>query len=85
MHKSTLAVPKYSPQILVTFKIKNLTRCNCVKDWDWEKGAPRQDWDRKAPGRVRVGDAINLSEKVYLGTKYTDCHDVKVLNQESLK
>jgi len=32
-HKSTLAVPKHFPKILVTFKIKNLATSNCVKDW----------------------------------------------------
>jgi len=32
-HKSTLAVPKYFPKILGTFKIINLGTSNCVKDW----------------------------------------------------
>jgi len=40
---------------LVAFKNKHLETHNCVKDWG--KGAPRQGWGRKAPGRVRVGDA----------------------------
>ncbi len=31
-HKSTLVVPKYFSQILVTFKIKNLATQNCAKD-----------------------------------------------------
>jgi len=39
-HKSTLVVPKYFPQILVTLKIKNLATRNCV--YDWGKLAPRQ-------------------------------------------
>jgi len=30
----------FSPQILGTFKIKNLAKSNCVKDWD--KVAPWQ-------------------------------------------
>ncbi len=34
------------PQILVTFKIKNLATHNCDKDWG-----------REASGKVRVGDA----------------------------
>jgi hypothetical protein len=42
-------------QILVISKIKNLATHTNVKDWG--KVAPRQGWGRKAPGRVRVGDA----------------------------
>jgi len=40
---------------LVTFKIKHLAAHNCVKDWG--KVALQQGWGRKAPDRVRVGDA----------------------------
>ena len=53
-HKSTLAVPKYLPQISVTFKIKNLATCDCVKDSG--KAASRQGWGREAPDRARAGN-----------------------------
>jgi len=40
---------------LVTFKIKNLATCNCVKSSS--KAALPQGWGREVPDRVRVGDA----------------------------
>jgi len=74
-HKSTLAVPKYFPKILVTFKINNLATSDCVKDWG-----------KVAPGRTRVGKPsaslgqgmLNLFgkvrlSKVYLSGNYKDC------------
>ncbi len=45
-HKSTLAVPKNFPKILITFKIKNLATSNCVNDLG-----------KVAPGKVRAGDS----------------------------
>jgi hypothetical protein len=60
------------PQILVTFKIKNLTISNCVKDWG--KVSPRQGWCKEAPGRVRVRDAKFV--RVYLSSNYKECHCV---------
>ncbi len=56
-HKSTQAVPIFFPKILVNFKIKNLTTCNCVKDWG--KVSPRQGWGREAPAGLEQG-MLNL-------------------------
>ncbi len=50
------------PQILVTFKIKNLATSDCVKDWG--KVAPQQGLGKEAPGKVWTGD----TRSGYLGT-----------------
>ncbi len=49
--KSTLEIPKYFSQNLVTFKIKNLTTFQ-----DLGKVAPQQGWGMEVNSRIRVVD-----------------------------